>query len=146
MLDVTFIGEEGKPVIVDRTKVVAVGEMLPDAYDKAQCWIYVSGINIPFRVKGTKREIVEMIQEGSAIADEDTLQPGNEASLVFGTPEMPAPDVWRNMSSAARSEWNRRCALSGMMSFRCLTCGYPTPYRKNICVSCAPKKYEKEES
>ena len=65
MLDLTFIGEEGKPVIVDRTKVVAVGEMLPDAYDKAQCWIYVSGINIPFRVKGTFESVVAMIQEGS---------------------------------------------------------------------------------
>ena len=146
MLDVTFVGEEGKPVIVDRTKVVAVGEMFPDAYGKAQCWIYVSGINIPFRVKGTKREIVEMIQEGSDAPDEDTLQAGSEASPAFDEPEVPHPNVWRNMSSADRDEWNRQYTLSGMVSFRCLTCGYPTDHGQGWCVSCAPEKYAKEGS
>ncbi len=145
MLSLLFEGPGNRSTLVKRSKIVAIREYTPDSDGGAQCLIFLEGVHEGFMVKGAFEKVMVRVREGLPVVDESLLQPGNEALLIFGKPEVPDPDVWRNMSSEARSEWNRRYTLSGMASFRCLTCSYPTATGQGFCESCRPEKERHEE-
>ena len=154
MLNLPFVGPEGYPVILDPTKIIAVHEIRSSRSGDAQCVIHLEGIGIGFQVNGRIEEVLAQIREASVIGPDGNrndrigrgeLAPADESLWVSGKTYIPNPDEWRTMSKQARQEWDHRYRLSGMASFRCLTCHYPTLHGQSECVSCFPERFGKEQ-
>lgn len=60
---------------------------------------------------------------------------------VIPKPIIPTAEQWREMTNELKKEWNRQFRVWGIVSFRCINCGWPTESGMAWCVSCCPERF-----
>jgi hypothetical protein len=55
------------------------------------------------------------------------------------------PKVWNAMSLIEQYEWRMFWNRKGILSFCCLSCGFPTSFGQSSCEACKPEEIEDKE-
>lgn len=141
MVNVEFLSPAGRPFRLDSGKIIAVTAQADTSDGRPRCLIYVAGLGeLSFPVDASLKDVLTRLEQKNTETDRHFVH-AQEALDLFGEIPVPSHFRWRAMSFAARVEWDRRYHMTGMASFCCLTCGYPSG-GTSTCPACRPEKEE----
>lgn len=139
MLNMEFVTLTGRLLRVDCGRVLVVREEFETKNGKPFCSIYVADAG-ELAVRGSYKDVLTRLEQKDTVTDRYFVR-SDEAVHVFGLESTPTLSQWREMSLAARIEWDRRFKMSGMVTMRCPGCGYPSG-SGSTCPTCQPEEKE----